>query len=175
MAQESFVTPIVEAIRSHNALPPYEKNLARGAGGAAIITMALWFGVPALAYGAPAPGFIIGWFVVLAFGFLWLIVGWRNSRAPRDPIKVWWAGVELVIGLLLLNWSAGNWLFMGISVGIVVEGAVGMLMVLRGLPPHRLPDPAQVAGMPMAGPASRREAARSLRGRPDWQPPRFSN
>lgn len=178
-SEDSIFAPLAEAIRAHNALPPYEKNLARGAGGAAIITLGLWFGLPILAQGSASPGVVIAWLVVMAFGVLWFRVGWRNSRAPRDPIKAWWSGVELVFGGFLLSCAypsdspGADWILAGIYLAIVVEGATGLVMTLRGLPPQGLPDPSRVPGMPMAGPASRREARRALHGRRDWQPPRF--
>lgn len=178
----AIMISIAESIAEHQAQPPYEKNVARAELGAALLTLCAY---AAITLGSQARDFpplaLAGWAGCVALGLLWLGLGTRNARGPRDVMMAFWAAVVAggCIWLLWIDAYPTDWgplaefLLKGCYLAVLVSSGVRFWLAARGMPAQRLPDPETMPDLPMSGPASRDEAHDAMSGRGRAPPPRF--
>lgn len=135
--------PIAESIAEHQRLPPYEKNVARATLGAGLLT---WCGYLAAAFGDGARQFsdvvLWVWAGCALLGLLWLAVGLRNARGPREMMAAFWSGaVVAVCGWLLWHeaypsgWGPlGAFILKGCYLAMLTSCAVRFWLAVRGMP-----------------------------------------
>jgi hypothetical protein len=79
------------------------------------------------------------WGGVMLFGLLWVVVGVRGSRAPREIMMAFWAlfrialaGAALWYGWYLVDYPVVNWFLEGIYIMILSSSAMLLYICLRG-------------------------------------------
>jgi hypothetical protein len=79
------------------------------------------------------------WSAVMLFALLWVVVGVRGSRAPRDIMMAFWAlfriglaGAALWYGWYFDGYPVVNWFLMGIYIMVVSSSAMLLYLALRG-------------------------------------------
>lgn len=163
--QKGFLTaiaePLAEAAAQHRASSPRDKSFTRAGGGAFLLTCcayaAVWSPVflgdrfdtliaAFLRSPMHPPVSLLVWAGVTAFGLLWLWVGVRGARGPRDVMAAFWAAVRVALfGCALgLQWylprdwgdlvPLANLVLHGLYLGLLAEGAVHFLLAMRGMP-----------------------------------------
>lgn len=157
----AFAEPLAEAAARHQAASPRDKSFTRAGGGAFLLTCCAYTAVwsPVFLGGsfdalvaaflrAPThpPVALMVWTAAAAFGLLWLVVGLRGARGPRDVMAAFWAAVRVALfGCALgLQWylprdwgdlvPLANLVLRGIYLGLLAEGAVHFLLAVRGMP-----------------------------------------
>jgi hypothetical protein len=163
--QRGFLTamaePVAEAMARHQASSPRDKNFTRAGGGVFLLVCCAYTAVwsPVFLGGSfdaltaaflrapthPPVGLMI-WAGIAAFGLLWLWVGVRGARGPRDIMAAFWAAVRVVLfGCALgLQWylprdwgdlvPLANLVLHGLYLGLLAEGVVHFLLAMRGIP-----------------------------------------
>jgi hypothetical protein len=113
-------------------------------------------------------------FVIGALAVLYLVVGIRNSKgAAFDTMSaIWWGAGAAISGWLLFNvvaplridpfWHA---VLVAGCIAAGVACVLRVILMLRPVPGAKLPNPAKVPGMPIAGPASPAAVHAALGGR----------
>jgi hypothetical protein len=154
-----IAVPLADAMAQHRASTPLQKNLTRAGGGAFLLTgcayAASWSPVflggrfdalmDAFVHDPAHPPVALAvWAGVGAFGLLWLWVGVRGARGPRDVMAAFWSAVRvaLCVCALVRQWylprDYGDWVLLGnlvlrgLYLCLLAEGAVHFLLAVRG-------------------------------------------
>jgi hypothetical protein len=167
-----MLEPFAKALEDHRrelaAMPPRQREFHRAGSGAGLIVLALCL----LPFAAGAPAFALVPALLLAWGLWSFSIGVKRSQGPRDALVAGMALPSIAIciaGFFFLPIAFPVWIY-GLVGGLTMFG----LAAFRGLRRRSLPDPRQIPGLPISGPASREEAQRALHGRSGaWQPPKF--
>lgn len=149
--------PLGQAMAEHANAPPLRKNQNRAEWGAGLLAGGIYVahsflldahvglveGVPIYLHTLHAsldnswPFFT--WGAVMLFALLWITVGVRGSRAPRDIMLAFWAlfrivlaGVALWRGWYFDGYPAVNWFLMGIYIMVAGSSAMLLYICLRG-------------------------------------------
>jgi hypothetical protein len=76
---------------------------------------------------------------VILFGLLWVMVGVRGSRGPRDTMVAFWSvawvagsGAALWYGWYLDDYPVVNWFLKGIYLMLVTSSVMSLYLSLRG-------------------------------------------
>lgn len=164
---DSIITPVAQslaqAIAQHQAAPPHEQNLTRASGGAWLISgcvyVAIWSKVLlgtsfadllSIFLQAPSATPASVWIPLAvlaalgAFGCLWLVVGLRGARVPRDVMRIFWSIAGVVLLVFLLAWGAylprdwGRWtmfanvVLQGFYTTTFISNVLVLALLLRG-------------------------------------------
>jgi hypothetical protein len=155
----AVVEPVVQAAAQHQMSPPHEKNRTRAGLGAALIVLCIYaaawsevvlgdtFGdlLSAFLHAPlhPPVGLVI-WTAAAALGLVWLWVGVRGGRGPRDKMETFWAAVRaaLFASALVWRWDIPydlkgweiliNLVLRGLCLALLAEAAMHLLLTLRG-------------------------------------------
>lgn len=168
---EYFAKAIEDHRRELAQMPPRHREFVRAGNGAGLIAVALGL----FTGGETSSGLQLLAGLVIAWGLWSFCIGVKRSRGQRDALA---AGLALpsiaggLAGLIFLPFGLLNLAWLYCLVGGLT---MFVLAALRGMRTPGLPDPRQVPGLPISGPASREEAQRALRGKSGdaWQPPKF--
>jgi len=171
---------ILAWLKSRRAIPLPERNLSRASWGAFVLAVCVYAPLAAPAQLVDSPA--LAAFAVPAGGLalLYLFVGIRGSvGAAFDAMAAfWWAIGAVLWGALLVvgawpdpSQPAAVFVLKGFYVAALTASVVRFALIMRSPPNGRLPNPAKVPGMPMAGPAAPGAAHRALsRGRTSRRP-----
>lgn len=151
--------PLAEAVAQHRAASPRDQNFTRASWGAFLLTgcaytarySPIFLGdrfeaVMSAVLSDPLhpPAALVVWIASCALGLLWLWIGVRGARGPRDVMTAFWAAVRmaLVMCALLRHWypprdwgdwiPLGNLVLRGVYFGSLAEGSMQFLLAARG-------------------------------------------
>ncbi|MBV9825334.1 MAG: hypothetical protein JO001_06635 [Alphaproteobacteria bacterium] len=148
---------ISDGIAQHINAPPQRKNQNRAEWGAGLLAggaYVAWtaarvehagpialvqFYIRSLQQSFDASWPFYAWGAVMLFALLWVVVGVRGSRAPRDIMMAFWAlfrivfaGVALWCGWYFDGYPLVNWCLMGIYIMVASSSAMLLYLTLRG-------------------------------------------
>lgn len=154
----AIVEPVAQAAAQHQASLPHEKNRTRAGVGAALlmgcIYTAAWAevflgdtfgGLISAFFRTPLhpPVALVIWTAGVGLGLIWLWVGLRGVRGPRDVMATFWAGVRVALFCCALLWrwylpGQDSWVLLlnvvlhGLYLALLAEAAVHFLLAVRG-------------------------------------------
>jgi hypothetical protein len=154
----AIAEPIAQGIAQHQASAPHEKNRTRAGLGAALIVACIYIAVWADVFlGDSFGGLIVAffqaplhppvalliWTAGVSLGLIWLWVGLRGVRGPRDVLATFWAGVRVALFSCALLWrwylpGQDGWVLLlnlvlhGLYLALLAEAAVHFLLAVRG-------------------------------------------
>lgn len=147
-----------EAIATHINAPPLRKNQERAIWGTWLLAAGVYdthdfiarydidiartgaaFVRDPQATAAVLGGWFIAWCALMLFGCLWIVVGVRNARAPREGMAAFWsivfAGVmsaALWRGWYLDDIPAVNWYLGGFYIASLAASLMALFVFMRG-------------------------------------------
>jgi FtsH-binding integral membrane protein len=152
---EGINETVVRPVAKHLAAPPVEKNRNRAIWGTRLVVACLclaygaWietgYSVTSLArsywrmlHAAPEDSWpVYGWTAAMLLGLLWLSVGVKGSRGPRDVMMAFWAMLRVAIFAGALWWypaidPKSDWLIQGVVVTLLASSLMSLYLALRG-------------------------------------------
>ena len=152
---EGINETVVRPITKHLAAPPVEKNRNRAVWGTRLVVSgvclayAVWtetsYSLTDLARfyfrGLHAPietsWPLYAWGAAMLLGLLWLSVGLKGSRAPRDTMMAFWALLRVVVFAGVLWWypatdPQGDRLIRGVIITLLASSLMSLYLALRG-------------------------------------------
>lgn len=163
----------------YHALPPLKKSRFRAGAGAGLITLGglALIEAPDLVFTNWVSALI--WAGMVGFGVLWLCVGIKGARGPREAMSIFWTGFSVLTfaGLSLLGrhlLDAGGWSTFLESLFItgLVGSAVRLWLAARGMGSTGLEDVKSQQAHGRARDATPAEAAGKLNERDATRPQR---
>ena len=165
---------IHKILSSQRGKPLPLRNLGRAGWGAFALTTV----VVLMKSARLDPPYDTGAFVIGGLALLYLLVGIKGSRGVQVDVMaiIWWLAGAAFAGWLFLKVVAPVSRIFELSrfveasinsvlIGFVVAALVRVALLLRPVPGPKLPNPAKVPGLPIAGPASPAAAHAALGGR----------
>jgi hypothetical protein len=154
----AIAQPIGEEIAQHLNAPPLRKNQNRAVWGTMFLTFGVYVGYSFYLIGRAAslPELVRGYFralhaplddswafyawgAVMLFSLLWIAVGLRGSRGPRDIMGAFWAFVWLAVfaAALWYGWYLDDsplvdWFLKGFYIAFVAMAAMHVFLCVRG-------------------------------------------
>lgn len=174
----AIAAPIADEFARWQATPEYKRNLIRASYGAFMLANAATWAPTTLFRVPRGPDTSGDWVVIglgagwIGLGLLWLVVGIRGARGPRDVMSAfWWAiGTLACVGALWWEAYPADWgpyaasLLKDIYIGALALCAMRVWLATRGMgrgskAPRPHPSP-----QGRAGDASPAEAYHAMRG-----------
>jgi hypothetical protein len=146
---------VVQPITKHLAAPPLQKNRNRAVWGTRLIVAGIclahvgwmasndsvvllahfyWHGLH-LSLDQSWP--VYGWTAGMLLGLVWLLVGLKGSRAPRDVMMALWAMVRVAAFAAALWWypgvdPQGDWLIQSVIITLLASSLMSLYLAMRG-------------------------------------------
>lgn len=158
---------------SRRAIPLPQRNLGRAGWGAFALTSV----VVLMKSARLDPPYDMAALVIGGLALLYLIVGIKGSRGVQVDVMaiIWWLAGAVFAGWLFLKADALGRVFAlsrfvealinAVLIGFVVAALLRVALLLWPVAGAKLPNPAKVPGLPIAGPASPAAAHAALSGR----------
>lgn len=159
---------------SRRAIPLPQRNLGRAGWGAFALTTVIVL----MKSARLDPPYDMAAFVIGGLALLYLLVGIKGSRGVQVDVMaiIWWLAGAVFAGWLFLKVDASVGRVFELSrlvegsinavlIGFVVAALLRVALLLWPVPGPKLPNPAKVPGLPVAGPASPAAAHAALGGR----------
>lgn len=131
--------PLADALAKHAALPPFQKNMARAAFGAGLLTLCAYTAVTLGKYAQTCPPlYLLIWTAAAGLGVLLLIVGVRGAQGQRDVMAAFWPVVVLA-GCGWALWHFGgpaifrDFYVRGFGLALLASTAVRAWLAMRGV------------------------------------------
>lgn len=153
----AIAEPLAQMAAEHLNAPPQRRNQNRAEWGAGLLAggaYVAWtaavgkhaslsglvaFYIRSLQEPIDASWPFYAWGAVMLFALLWVVVGVRGSRGPRDTMMAFWALFRIVLAVVALSrgwyfdgYPVVNWFLMGIYIMVVSSSAMLLYLALRG-------------------------------------------